>query len=262
LKKLLSFLSLLVLIFVLAACGNSDSETSTQSDTKSETESKEKDTEVAEDASSAEKQAEYMEEKEAEDEKKEETSSDEGFRDDGKFDEEGFGKGQVVGIGYSEEAGIDGVEDNPLKPFDFGGVEMTVGGVAVVDVQPDADAKEYVFEGADKAKVIIIDLMTENTLDKDISFYPDQAIVTTDTGEQLESEIMLSGEAGGDFYGKVKKEGQAWYILNDPDAEIKKVTMIVSPPYEIDSMEDLGQEKRIEFDILSWDEAEAKDGEK
>lgn len=255
-KKLLALLSLALLTFLLAACG-SDKEASSDKDT----ENKKEETAVAEDASSAEKQAEYMEEQEKE-KTAEGESSGEGFRDEGKFEEEGFGKGEVVGIGYSEEAGIDGVEDNPLKPFDFGGVEMKVGGVGVVDVVPDADAKEYIFEGADKAKVIIVDLISENKTDKDVSFYPDQAIVTTDTGEQLESEILLSGEAGGDFYGKVKKEGQAWYILKDPEAEIKKITLIVTPPYDMDTYEDIGEEKRIEFDVLSWEEAEKKDGEK
>jgi hypothetical protein len=247
-KKLLSLLSLALFIFVLAACGSKDEASSDAS-----TENKEENTAVAEDASSAEK------EKPTEASNSEKNENTFGFRNEGEFNEEGFGKGQVVGIGYSEEAGIDGNEDNPLKPFDFGGVELKVAAVAVVDVIPDADAKELIFDNADKAKVIIVDMMTENKTDKDVSFYPDQAIITTDTGEQLESEMLLSGEAGGDFYGNVKKEGQAWYILKDPEAEINKITLIVSPPYDMNTIEDIGEEKRIEFDVLSWEEAQKKD---
>lgn len=178
--------------------------------------------------------------------------------DNGESYEEGFGKLKTVGVGYSDEVGIDGT-DSPVKPIDMGPMKLSINGVGIVDVEPDDEAK-FLFNEQDKARVIIIDMKAENTSEEDISFHPNQAIIVTDTGEQIESDMGLTGDAGGDFLGKVTKEGQTWWILKHIDKEIKKITLIVNPPNKTDDWENIGEEKRIEFEILSWEEAKKKDG--
>lgn len=196
------------------------------------------------------------------------TSSNGEVNDEEEFNEdtgegliESIGYVNVQGVGYNDEVGIDGT-DSPLKPIKMGPVNLEIQSVNILDVNPNEDSKELFFNDQDKVKAIVIDMKSENTSDKDITFNPNQATIVTDTGEQLESEMMLMGEAGGDFLGKVKKEGQTWWLLKDPNKDIKTVKLIISPPYQSDSIEDIGDEKRLEFDILSYEEALKKDGKK
>ena len=92
-------------------------------------------------------------------------------------------------------------------------------------------------------RAVVVDMKAENTSEQDISFHPNQSIIVTDTGEQVESEMFLMGEAGGDFLGKVTKEGQTWWLLKNLDPDIKSLKLIISPPHTTDGYEDQGEEK-------------------
>ncbi|MRX70833.1 hypothetical protein GJU40_01460 [Bacillus lacus] len=177
-------------------------------------------------------------------------------QDNGEMYEEGFGKMKAIGVGYSEEAGIDGT-DSPVKPISMGTMNLYINSVGIVDVEPEEEMK-YIFNEQDQVRAIIVDMKAENTSDKDITFNPNQSIIVTDTGEQLESEMMFMGEAGGDFLGKVAKEGQTWWLVKNLDKDIKKLTLVVSAPFSTDDWEDVGEEKRIEFEVLTWEESKQK----
>lgn len=176
----------------------------------------------------------------------------------GEFVEEGLGKLKTVGVGYNDEVGIDGT-DAPLKPIKMGPMLLTVETVKIYDIETDESGKSNYFNGEDNVRLIWVDMKTENTSKEDISFYPDQAIMVTDTGEQLDSEVLMMQEVGGDFLGKVKKEGVSWWIVKNMDQDIKELTFIVSPPTKAASIEELGKEKRIKFDVLPWEDALKKD---
>lgn len=181
------------------------------------------------------------------------------IEDTGEVYEEGFGTLKTVGVGYNEEIGIDGT-DAEVKPIQMGSMNLYINGVAIADVEPEDDAKTLFFNDQDKVKTVIIDMKVENTSDEDMTFQANQAIIVTDTGEQVESEMGLMGEAGGDFLGKVTKEGQTWWLLKNLDKDVKKITVIFPTPFKTESWEKAGEEKRIEFDILSWEDAKKKDG--
>lgn len=245
-KKIWSGL-LLSGILVLSACGGNEEAA------KSTEESKVKET-TNEDESTKTESNEQQEKEEAQAKDDEKPLSE---QDDGETYEEGFGKMKAIGVGYSDEAGIDGT-DAPIKPFKMGSVNLYINKVGVVDVEPDEDMKTM-FDDEEKVRAIIVDMKAENTSDEDVTFYPNQSIIVTDTGEQLESEMMFMGDAGGDFLGKVTKEGQTWWLVKNLDKDIKKITLIVSAPYSTDDWEDESEEKRIEFDVLTWEEAKIKD---
>jgi len=171
---------------------------------------------------------------------------------------EGLGYVETVGVGYNEEIGIDGVGDNPLKPIKMGTMELEISSLAILEIEPEEDVKEYSFGGKDKVKAIVVSMKTENTSEEDVTFYPNQSIMVTDTGEQVEPDMMLMGDAGGDFLGKVKKEGQTWWLL-EHDTDISEVTMIIGAPYSAEDWEDMGDEKRLEFEVLNWEEAMERD---
>ncbi|MCM3311965.1 hypothetical protein M3626_05945 [Psychrobacillus sp. MER TA 17] len=172
--------------------------------------------------------------------------------------EEGFGHMRTIGIGYNNEVGIDGT-DAPLKPIEFGNVNLTINGMAIVEVEPDEEIS-YLFDDKEIVRAIIVDMEAENNSDADITFHPNQATLVTSAGEQVESDMFFLGDVGGDFYGGVKKADQTWWILENLDDDIESVTMIIDPPYTTDDWEDIGEEKRLEFEILTWDEAKERDG--
>ena len=187
----------------------------------------------------------------------EETTSDtENFDESGIVQLEGMGKVTTVGVGYNDE--ID--EGDTPKAIKMGPMELTINGVHVLHIDTDEDGKQLYFNGKEKAAAILVDMKASNTSDGDVTFNPNQAIITTDTGEQLESDIMLMGEAGGDFLGKVEKEGQTWWLLKNVDKEIKKITMVFSPPTDMESWDDLAEEKRVEFEVVDWEEAKKREG--
>lgn len=248
-KKHLTFLFAILLVF-MAACGSENA----SRDADGGKGDQEKQTEVSEDdKSSAQKQAEWMEEQE-----KEGNSEEEYNEETGKGYIEDLGYVETAGIGYSDELGIDGT-DAPLKPIEMGPMSLEIEGLAVLDVTPNEDAKELFFDGKEKVRTIVVNMKVENKSEDDITFNPNQAILVTSAGEQVESDMFLMGEAGGDFLGKVKKEDQTWWILQNPDEDISSVKMIISPPYSLDGWDDLAEEKRIDFEVVSWEEAQERD---
>ncbi|WP_224930411.1 hypothetical protein [Bacillus safensis] len=173
-------------------------------------------------------------------------------------DVEGLGKVTIVGVGYNDEIGIDGTDD-PLKPIKLGSAKLTIEQLHIVDIDPTDDAKQLYFNDEDKVRAVVIDMKAENTSKKDVMFHPNQSVLVTDSGEQLESDMMLMGEAGGDFLGKVTKEGQTWWILKNKSKVIKNIKMIISPPTDNQTLEDIGEEKRLNFQILDYEAALKKD---
>ena len=182
-----------------------------------------------------------------------------GDEENGEFQERDFGNLRVVGVGYNNEIALDG-SDAPLKPIQFGDVNLYINRLHVLDIEPTEDSKSF-FNDQDKIRAVAIDMKVENTSDKDISFYPENSIIVTDTGEQIESEIFTTDEIGGDFFGKVTKEGQVWYFIKDMQNDVKNIKIIISPPYLIETDSDIGKEKRLDFEILNWKDAQNRDGE-
>lgn len=231
------------LTLVLGACSSDfnspDKKIKKETETNSAIERESVDKEVIEDGNSDSDAEEYNEE------------TGEGYI-------EGIGYVKTIGVGYNAEFGIDGT-DAPLKPLEMGDMNFGVENLFVLEVEPDEDAKELYFDEKDKMKVIVMNMNAENTSEVDITFNPNYSTIVTNTGEQLEPLMFLSGEAGGDFLGKVKKEGQTWWMLDKMDGDITNVKMIIHPPYRTDDSEDISDEKRVEFEVLTFEDALKRD---
>ncbi len=97
---------------------------------------------------------------------------------------------------------------------------------------------------------IQIDMEVENTSEETVTFYASQAIITTNTGEQLEADFWLSDHIEGTYIGEVKKSGTQFFILEESKAEeIEWVRIIISRPTNED-WDSLGEgiDFRVEFD--------------
>ncbi|MCP1460300.1 hypothetical protein V7728_05040 [Bacillus sp. JHAA] len=196
------------------------------------------------------------------DKKKEQAKKDAAIKDKfqktGEGDIEGLGHVKTIGIGYSDEVGIDG-KDTPLKPVKMGDMKLYIESVRVLEITPTEDAKSLYFNDQDKVRSVVMELKAENTSSKDITFHPNQSVIVTNTGEQVETDMGLMGEVGGDFLGKVKKEDQTWWVLKDNSKDIKNIKMIIPAPTDSKTFDELGTEKRIDFNILSFEDAKKKD---
>ncbi|KXJ36484.1 hypothetical protein M8C22_11580 [Bacillus spizizenii] len=189
--------------------------------------------------------------------KKESAQKEEDPFEDGEDYFEGLGHVKELGIGYNEELDINGI-DTPSKPINLGSMNLYIAGVDILEIKPDDDAKSLYFNDQDKVRAVVLNMKAENTSSKDVTFNPNQAVIVTDTGEQLESQMGLMGDVGGDFLGKVNKEGQTFWLLKDNTANISSLKVIIPPSHDAHNNEKLSDEKRIDLKIMSFKEAEKK----
>jgi uncharacterized lipoprotein len=101
----------------------------------------------------------------------------------------------------------------------------------------------------DAIEYIQIDMEVENTSEDTITFYPSQATITTNTGEQLEADMWLSDHIDGDFIGAVKKSGSQFFILENSNAEdIEWVRILINAPHDAD-WNDVGEELDFQVEL-------------
>jgi len=218
LKKFLSILFAAMLIFVLAACG-SDSTSKEEEGNKSS----EKETATTE---STKKESEPAEEAE---------STTEG--------------GTAIGETVSKESGdhklVSLAED--VGTFESGPIKMNITKVNGVSSELSGDFATMM--ETDHLEYIQVDMDVENTSDENITFYASQATLVTDTGEQLDPEMLFSEHIDGEFLGKVKKSGTNFYILkNSKAADVKHVKLVYSGASN-ENFENIGDDVTVEVDL-------------
>ena len=126
-----------------------------------------------------------------------------------------------------------------------GPINLTINAIQTATLEPSESYKEM-FDGKDKVTIVTINLSVENTSDDTIGFYPDQGTLTTNTGEQANAETFLSDEVGGDFYGKVKKEGNVIFQANSEAPEITQLKYIIDGAHDAD-FNSLGEQLQIDL---------------
>ncbi|BDH62457.1 hypothetical protein MTP04_25870 [Lysinibacillus sp. PLM2] len=127
-----------------------------------------------------------------------------------------------------------------------GPMSLTLNAVQVATLEVAEDFKES-FDNQDVATVVTINMTAKNSTDQTISFYPDQATLVTDTGQQVEADLWYSGEVGGDFMGAVTMEDDVVWILKH-DENIKKLTLHISGPFDED-FETVGEDFTLDVPL-------------
>lgn len=117
-------------------------------------------------------------------------------------------------------------------------VNETIGSIqfAIDKVQTSrltvAEAYREQFDGKEAVTVVAMNVIVENTIDDTISFHPNQATLVTNTGEQVTADIWYSDDVGGEFLGKVKKEGNVLFFVAAMPEELTEVRFIVDGPFD------------------------------
>ncbi|MBB6449476.1 hypothetical protein HNR44_001425 [Geomicrobium halophilum] len=100
-----------------------------------------------------------------------------------------------------------------------------------------------------EAEYIQVDMTVENASEDDISFYPSQATMITDTGEQLEPEMMASERIEGQFLGQVEKQGTSIYMLENSTADEVEIVELRFDALHDDELNDLGESIETEIEL-------------
>ncbi|WP_251128820.1 DUF4352 domain-containing protein [Exiguobacterium sp. s152] len=110
-------------------------------------------------------------------------------------------------------------------------------------------ASDYRFFFDDQKEVTIVsfNVIVENTSDETVSFHPNQARLVTNTGEQVDADLVISEDVGGEFLGKVKKEGGVLFHVESMPEELTEVRFVVEGPYD-DQFRKIAEE-RYEYTI-------------
>lgn len=137
--------------------------------------------------------------------------------------------GQVESINETQETG----------PF-----EMTLLHAQLSQFQPAPDYVD-IFGGEDLV-LITFQVEVTNNSEETNTIYPDQGVAVTDTGEQVNAEVFLSDQVGGDFFGEVTKSGDVFFLYEGDAEEVSSVRFIIDAPHD-ESFESIGE--GIEFTV-------------
>ncbi|ATB52694.1 hypothetical protein [Caldibacillus phage CBP1] len=126
-----------------------------------------------------------------------------------------------------------------------GPMNLTISAIQAAVLEPNESYKDL-FEGKDKVTIVTVEMKAENTSDDTIGFYPNQAVMTTDAGDQVDADMVLSDDIGGDFIGKVKKEGNVIFQLDRDPNEFNKIKLVIEGSHD-ENFNQVGEKLTIDL---------------
>lgn len=169
-----------------------------------------------------------------------EQTTDEEITSSSEGSESNKGEDTSEGIGGSDEFEVEedeiGVRQIYMRDSDLG-IEEKIGPiifqinkVQTMRLQVASDFRS-VFDDKKEVTLVSFSVVAENTSDDTVTFYPNQARLVTNTGEQIDAAFLLSDDVGGEFLGKVRKEGGVHFQVDSMPAELTEVRFVVEGPY-------------------------------
>lgn len=180
---------------------------------------------------------------ESEDESNDNSDAKEDVEDDSKVGEvqqgDGFTKTPVITDKALNYTGTSG----PMK------YEITAIQISNLNAYTDDAAEMFGIEKDKDVATVVLDVSIENTSDNNVSFYFDQAVLTSNTKEQVNPDWLFSDNIEGDYLGNVIHSGTIIYILPNSVAEdITNIVLHVSGPMD-DEFNDLSEDFTIELNF-------------
>lgn len=231
-NNIIKGLSIGLLVLLLAACGGEgDSEASGSNNSSEENQTEES---TQQDETTEEETSEPTEDK---NEESETMTAEENENKEAKV-------GDTVTSEAGEQTMVSRTDD--VGEFESGPITLTIEKVNGVSGKLKGQMAEML--ETEEIEYIQVDMKVSNSSEEDVSFYASQAVLTTDTGEQLEPDMLLSDHIGGEYLGQVNKEGTSFYILQNSKAEeVNSITLHHDAPHENENFESLGE--KLEIDV-------------
>lgn len=215
LKRLLFLLFASLLTIGLVACGDSETASSKKDSNDNETEVEEE----------SEEESETM-------------TSEENEEKDAKV-------GDVIKGEAGDSTLVSRTDD--VGTFESGPIVLEIEKANGVSLDVNDDFVDM-FD-SEEVEYIQVDMKVENTSEDNVTFYASQATMTTNTGEQLEPDMLLSDHIDGEYLGEVNKSGSSFYILENSKAEdVESIKLFFSAPDDED-FESVGEDIEVEISL-------------
>lgn len=137
------------------------------------------------------------------------------------------------------------------KELDFkaesGPIELTVSGVQIGDLD-EAEEHKGLFGKGKEVAIITITMESLNTSNEPISFYPNKAILTTETGDDIEADTFFSDMIGGAYEGEVDTKGDVVFIVDSKAKDIGQLNLQILGPKDEDD-KSLGEQIELTIDL-------------
>jgi hypothetical protein len=106
--------------------------------------------------------------------------------------------------------GKDYAPPSAVKPATSYPVNVTVqsGPITMKITKVTLDPAYANIENSKPLAAVVLDVTVENTSDDTVTFYPDQGDIATNTKELIHADLINSVSVGGEFIGKVVKNGR------------------------------------------------------
>lgn len=219
-KKYLLMAGIATTTIALSACGGgensgSDSENQNSSNEESESDEENNQEESSGDESSDSEDSEGETMSKEENENQEAQAGDTVESDAGSFNM----------VKRTDDIGT--VETGPLA--------ATFESAKVIDGELTEEYQDILETDSENLTYIQLDMSVENTQEEPVNFYPSQATITTNSGEQLDPDGFLGEHISGEFLDAVTQEGYNVYVLENSEAEeIEEITVRMSAPTDED----------------------------
>lgn len=125
-------------------------------------------------------------------------------------------------------------------------IKLKDAGLAVL--KPNDMVKEVLQIKGDQATMLTINMEITHNVDQTESIYPNQGTIVTNNGSQIDANMFVSEDVGGDFLGKVNKKGQVIFLFDDDVETVKNIRYIVKAPVDSEFYA-AGEDLEFKFDI-------------
>ncbi|MDU1315611.1 hypothetical protein [Anaerococcus hydrogenalis] len=210
-------------IIMLTGCGKKTEDTNSTKSNKTSVESSEK----------------------VKDDNKSNTNKEKENKEAEKIDDDSFVNPKNIGktIGNDQldyEIKKAGVKENEYTTGPF---KVKITGVSAGIMTPKSEEMKSFLQDRENTQVIILFATVENTEDKKANLYLNQSLITTDTQEQLEPDLLLS-EGSGEFLSAVKQDMTMVYYPQTDVEKTKEIVLHVEAPSD-ENFETIGDELNI-----------------
>lgn len=212
-------------MLLLAACGNEEPETAEES-TEEETTEESTEEETSESAEASESTEEETTEEETSD--SEETE------------------------GSEEKAEVVKTSDGLEEPLELDTVRLDIVGAEIFSgkVTEEIEMLSDGLTAGDDLHGVLIEYNMENTSEAPRELYISQAQIITNTGEQLDSELLLVEGLQDVMKGAVKSSGKVpYYFKASTPEEIEWIDIVISPVTDGETYEMLTEEQKVRIEF-------------
>lgn len=155
---------------------------------------------------------------------------------------------QEVGDVFKTDGGkfevIKKTDINELK--ESGPFKLKINYISSLEFEPTKEMSVFLEPNEDGlANLIAVHMTIENTSDDTLSIYPNQSTLIANK-KQVDSDIFMSAEVGGDFYGNVEKEGLVFFVYDGVLEEVEDFKLIIKGAHD-GSFNSIGED--IEFEL-------------